>query len=81
MPKLGDPDCMSVFDRNEPNSTGVPGRTSCASAMPANASASCWASEAGMLTGDMAPISRNGVITTGWPARTYSIIAASIRSS
>ena len=43
--------------------------------MPASASAICWASVAGTDTGDMAPISRNGVITTGWPARTYSNIA------
>ena len=59
----------------------MPGRISCDSAMPASPSAICWASEAGIDTGDIAPISRNGVITTGWPARTYSNIAASIRSS
>ena len=29
----------------------------------------------------MAPMSRNGVITTAWPARQYSIMAPSIRSS
>ena len=72
---------MSVFDRNEPNTTGHPGRSSCASAIPASASAICWTSVAGSETGDIAPISRNGVITTAWFARTYSNIAASIRSS
>ena len=35
----------------------------------------------GTDTGDMAPISRNGVSSTGWPARTYSNIAPSMRSS
>ena len=61
--------------------TGVPGRISCASAIPASASAICCVSAAGIETGDIAPISRNGVITTGCPARTYSSIAASMRSS
>jgi hypothetical protein len=81
VPKLGDPDCMSVFDRNEPNTTGQPGRTSCVSAMPESASAICWTSVAGIDTGDIAPISRNGVVTTAWFARLYSSIALSIRSS
>ena len=81
VPKLGDPDCMSVFERNDPKITGAPGRSSCASAIPASASAICWTSVAGIVTGDIAPISRNGVITTGWPARTYSNMAASMRSS
>ncbi len=81
VPKLGEPDCMSVFERNEPNTTGQPGRISCVSAIPAIASAICCASVAGTETGDIAPISRNGVTITGWFARTYSNIAASIRSS
>ena len=81
VPKLGEPDCMSVFERNEPKTTGQPGRRSCASAIPASPSAICCTSDAGTDTGDIAPIRRNGVSTTGWPARTYSNIAASIRSS
>ena len=81
VPKLGEPDCMSVLDRNEPNTTGHPGWTSCVSAMPASASAICCTSVAGIDTGDIAPISRNGVITTAWFARLYSTIALSIRSS
>ena len=50
------------------STTGQPGRTSWASAIPASASAICCTSAAGTVTGDIAPISRNGVITTGWPA-------------
>ena len=68
VPKQGDPDCMSMFDRNDPKITGQPGRISWDSAMPVSASAICWASVAGIDTGDMAPISRNGVITTAWLA-------------
>ena len=52
-----------------------------ASAMPVSASASCWASAAGIATGDIAPMSRNGVSTTGWFAAQYSNWASSIRSS
>ena len=70
-----------MLDRNEPKITGQPGRISWASAMPDSASASCWASAAGMVTGDIAPISRNGVSTTGWPAAQYSNWASSMRSS
>src|ERR687891_1522608 len=81
VPKLGEPDCMSVFDRNEPNTTGQPGWTSWVSAMPDNASAICCTSVAGIETGDIAPISRNGVVITAWLARLYSTIALSIRSS
>ena len=81
VPKLGEPDCMSMLDRNEPKMTGQPGRISWASAMPDSASASCWTSAAGIVTGDIAPISRNGVSTTGWLAAQYSNWASSIRSS
>ncbi len=81
MPKLGEPDCMSMLDRNEPKITGQPGRISWASAMPDSASASCCTSAAGIVTGDIAPISRNGVSTTGWAAAQYSNCASSIRSS
>src|ERR1700761_227555 len=81
VPKDGDPDCMSMLDRNDPKITGQPGLISCASAIPAKASASCCASAAGIVTGDIAPISRNGVSTTGWLAAQYSNCASSIRSS
>src|SRR5215211_5791767 len=81
VPKLGEPDCMSVFDRNEPNTTGQPGFTSCVSAIPDSASAICCTSVAGIETGDIAPIRRNGVVMTAWLARLYSSIALSMRSS
>ena len=81
VPKLGEPDFMSVLERNEPKTTGQPGLTSCVSAMPESASAICCTSVAGMETGDIAPISRNGVITTASPARLYSWQALSMRSS
>src|SRR5262245_777879 len=81
VPKLGEPDCMSMLDRNEPKMTGHPGLMSWASAIPDNASASCCVSAAGIDTGDIAPISRNGVSTTGWFAAQYSYWASSIRSS
>ena len=66
VPKHGEPDCMLMFERNEPKITGQPGRISWASAMPAKASAICCASVAGIETGDIAPIRRNGVNRTGW---------------
>ena len=72
---------MSMLDRNDPKITGQPGRISCESAMPVSASAICWTSAAGIVTGDIAPISRNGVSTTGWLAAEYSNCASSIRSS
>src|SRR6201995_1874239 len=81
VPKDGEPDCMSMLERNDPKITGQPGLISWASAIPANASASCCARAAGIVTGDMAPISRNGVSTTGWLAAQYSNCASSIRSS
>ena len=66
VPKLGEPDCMSVFERNEPKTTGQPGRIVCTSAMPASASATCCASDDATETGDIAPISRNGVMIIAW---------------
>ena len=68
VPNVGEPDCMSMLDRNEPKMTGQPGRISCDSAMPASASAICCTSAAGIVTGDIAPIRMNGVSTTGWSA-------------
>ena len=59
---------MSVVERNEPMIDGVPGRTSCTSVIPASASAVCCTSAAGEVTGAIAPISRNGVTITAWPA-------------
>ncbi len=72
---------MSMFERNEPKIVGQPGRISCTSAMPASASAICWASVAGIETGDIAPISRNGVSSIAWFAFAYSKSASSMRPS
>ena len=72
---------MSVCERKEPITTGAPGRTSWTSATPASTSASCCTSAEGMETGDIAPISRNGVMITTWRALAYSRSAPSIRSS
>ena len=49
--------------------------------IPASASPTCCASVAAIDTGDIAPMSRNGVITVAWPAFAYSRSADSIRSS
>ena len=81
VPNVGDPDCMSMLERNEPKTTGQPGRISCESAMPDSASTICCTSAAGMVTGDIAPIRMNGVSTTGWLAAEYSNCDSSIRSS
>src|SRR3954452_11038953 len=81
VPNVGEPDCMSMLERNDPNTTGQPGRISWDSAMPESASAICCTSAAGTVTGDIAPIRMNGVSTTGWFAEEYSNWASSIRSS
>ena len=69
VPNVGEPDCMSMLDRNEPKITGQPGRISWASAMPDSASAICCTSAAGIVTGDIAPIRMNGVSTHGLAGR------------
>ena len=65
VPNCGDPDCMSMLDRNDPKTTGAPGLISWVRATPDSASAICWASAAGMVTGAMAPIKRKGVTMHG----------------
>ena len=55
---------MLECETNEPITVGHPGDASCASAMPASASAVCCASDAGTETGPMAPMRMNGVTTT-----------------
>ena len=49
--------------------------------MPDSASAICWVSAAGIVTGDIAPIRMNGVRTTGCAASQYSNSDSSMRSS
>ena len=70
-----------MLERNEPKTTGAPGRISWESAMPESASTICCTSAAGIVTGDIAPIRMNGVSTTGWLAAVYSNCDSSIRSS
>ena len=67
MPRF-EPLFMSVLERNEPSTDGVPGRTSWTSATPASASTVCWTSAAATETGAIAPMSRKGVTITAWPA-------------
>ena len=81
VPNAGAPDFMSVEERNEPITTGAPGRTSWSRATPASTSAVCWASAAPIDTGAIAPMSRNGVTITAWFAAENSSIASSMRTS
>ena len=70
--------CWRGTSRRPPGRRGGSAGTS---AMPDSASAICWTSAAGIVTGDIAPIRMNGVSTTGWLAAVYSNCASSIRSS
>ncbi len=72
---------MSTLDVKAPYITGVPGRTACASTTPNRASAFCCASAAASVTGAIAPISVNGVITTGWPCSAIATRPSAIASS
>ena len=49
--------------------------------IPARASAFCWTSAAASVTGVIAPISVNGVITAGWPCSAIVISPSVIASS
>ena len=53
-----------MFDKNEPKITGEPGLINCERAIPVSASAICWARVAGIVTGLIAPINKNGVSKT-----------------
>ena len=81
VPNAGAPDFMSTFEVKPPYITGAPGRTSCANAMPASASAFCCASAPAIVTGAIAPARVNGVITTHWLRRAISMIPCNIGSS
>ena len=63
VPKVGAPDCIDIELAKVPNTTGAPGRTSCAKAMPAIASARIWVSVAATITGLMAPDRMKGETT------------------
>ncbi len=69
VPKVGAPDCMESDEAKLPMTTGAPGLTSCASAMPASDSASVCATVPATVTGDMAPARMNGVTIVAWLAR------------
>ena len=66
---MGAPDCMEIELAKLPKTTGAPGRTSCAKAMPAIASARVWVSVPSAVTGDMAPARMNGVTIVAWLCR------------
>ena len=70
---------MSVTVKNDPYRQGTPGRISCASATPDNASATCWANPPATLTADVAPASRNGVTMIGWLASAHTQSASVMR--
>ena len=69
VPKVGAPDCIESEDAKLPSTTGAPGFTSCASAMPASASASVCATVPATVTGDIAPARMKGVTMVAWLAR------------
>ena len=64
-----------------PKTTGAPGRTNCAKAMPAIASASIWARVPATVTGLMAPARMNGDTTVAWPAAAYVFRAPNMVAS
>jgi hypothetical protein len=67
VPNCGEPDCMSMFERNEPKTPGS--RADQLHERDAGERLGHLLGERrGIETGDIAPISRNGVIT-GWFAR------------
>ena len=53
---------MSTLDRNDPKMTGAPGRINWVRATPLSVSAICCTSDAGMVTGLIAPARMNGVM-------------------
>ena len=69
VPKVGAPDCIEIELAKVPNTTGAPGRQSCAKAMPTDASARIWVSVPTTVTADMAPDRMKGEITVAWLLR------------
>ena len=72
---------MSVTVKNDPYRHGAPARTTCASATPESASATCCVSPPLTLTALVAPASRNGVTTIGCFASAHAISASVMRKS
>ena len=56
---------MSMRHGAPPYTTGAPGRTACASAMPARFSAVCTTSVPDRVTGPVAPVSGTEMISDG----------------
>ena len=67
VPKVGAPVRIEIAPTNEPRITGVPGRTICASAMPASVSARTSVMQPTAVTGPIAPASTAGTTSTAWP--------------
>ena len=65
--------CMWKAAAEPPNSTGAPGFSSCAIAMPASTSAAWKAAAPSVVTGAFSPSSVTGTISTGMPASTKSM--------
>ena len=81
VPKAGEPVRMSTLEVNAPITQGAPGRTSWHSVITPSASAVCWTSAPARVTGAMAPISVNGVMTTHWPCWARTMTHSRISSS
>ena len=81
VPKAGEPVRMSTLEVKPPMTHGVPGRSSWHSAMMHMASAVCCTSAPASVTGAIAPMSVNGVMTTHWPCRAMTMMLSRISSS
>src|SRR6187397_1948956 len=81
VPNVGAPDCIEIDDANDPRTTGAPGRTSWAKAIPPSASARVWAHTPAAVTGAIAPARMNGVRSVAWLASAYARAAPSITES
>ena len=66
MPNIGEPLRIETAPQNEPMITGAPGRTSCASAIPAIVSARISAMHPATVTGPIAPASTAGTMMQPW---------------
>ena len=66
---VGGRPAIEIDEAKVPKTTGAPGRTACAKAMPDMASASSWARVPATVTGLMAPARMNGEMMQACPAR------------
>ena len=72
VPKVGAPVRIEIAPTKLPMMTGVPGRTICASAMPASVSASTSVMQPTAVTGPIAPASTAGTTSTPWLRLAYT---------